>query len=120
MENAVIDDSTDTDPGQVAIARILGEIEAGRLTVEEAVAAHPELESRLRDLDVLRRLLWTAQEESEPPLPCRIDEFQILGVVGRGGMGVVYRARHPRLDREVALKTIKPTHVDERSRLRFQ
>ena len=37
-----------------------------------------------------------------------VDRFVILDVVGRGGMGVVYAAYDPELDRKIALKLVRP------------
>lgn len=46
--------------------------------------------------------------------------YEVLELVGRGGMGTVYRARHLALDRIVALKMILTGgHADEVERIRF-
>jgi serine/threonine protein kinase len=48
----------------------------------------------------------------------RLGPYDILALLGAGGMGEVYRARDSRLDREVAIKVLPASFVTDPDRLR--
>ena len=49
-----------------------------------------------------------------------VDRYEVVGELGRGGMGIVYRARDPLLNRDVAVKLIPPMLLTADAEERFR
>ena len=118
------DTSTSDDRDQL-LADILEQLTDSssdqRPTLEEAAAAHPEFADELREIwgavmvvdavaDFSRESVTVPvrhhanQELSQPPE--QLGDFLLKEEIGRGGMGVIYRAQQRSLPREVAVKLI--------------
>lgn len=70
------------------------------------------------------QLLWPLTllgPTDDPRMLGRIGPFEVSGCVGVGGMGVVFKARDPALDRYVAVKVLSPQlAASESARSRFE
>jgi serine/threonine protein kinase len=94
--------------------------------VESLRSAHAPQPTPLFNTDAFRLSRpASAAEASLPEIqPSDIEEipgYELLGVLGRGGMGIVFRARQISLKRQVALKMILTgRHARSEDRRRFQ
>jgi serine/threonine protein kinase len=103
--------------------------------IDEFVKQYPDLEQQIRQkiqnllkIDTLFDSLVQADEsEFESTIVAedlsgrKVGFFEIIEVIGRGGMGIVYLAHDTKLDRSVAVKSMPPELRDEVAvRTRFQ
>lgn len=112
----------DDSPEFPLLEQYLEQLQKGEQPDREAfLREHPELTSALDCLEALERLAPSAGEV--PPeqvsslvpissvVPCEFGPYELLEEIGRGGMGVVYKARQKSLDRLVAVKMILASHL---------
>ncbi len=102
-----------------AIAEFLDAADGGRPPDrDDFIARHPDFEEGLRtffrNLDEVTSLFGRVRDLAviggPPFIPRPFGRYQLLDVIDQGGMGIVYKARHPDLDRPVALKVILGAH----------
>ena len=117
------------------IARLSDDLRAGRTpTIDQLARENPDLSDELRELWAIAQVAEVArpsrqtlafQSNDTAPTPASLPrtfgEFELLEEIGRGGMGVVYRAYQKSLDRTVAIKMVREAHLaTEADRARFK
>ena len=100
-----------------------GDLELRR-ELEEMLEAERELSPSFLEAPALQQVAVNPTKSFIPgvmPSGKKLGPYEIIALIGSGGMGEVYRARDTRLDRTVAVKVI-PAHLssDPQRRQRFE
>ncbi|TWU29690.1 serine/threonine protein kinase [Bythopirellula polymerisocia] len=117
------------------LAQLTDQEPADRPSLEELTNSHPDLADDLRQLWGTAMLVDAVAHHSQeditplmtPPVvldmqpPRELGDFELSEEIGRGGMGIVYRARQRSLGRDVALKLIlQGAQASPTDKARFQ
>ena len=108
--------SEKTEPDFNLLDSYLRELQAGqRPNRAEFLARYPELESMLDCLEGLEELAPVTELPAAPSdtlvTETGFANYELLEEIGRGGMGVIWKARQKDLDRLVAIKMILTSHL---------
>ena len=96
---------------------IANESESFRERLAEIKSKEPTAQSSFAARGYMDVMPWIDESENHVG---RIDEFELIEFVGRGGMGIVFKALDEKLQRFVALKLMSPQMlVDEAAKARF-
>ena len=115
-------ESGEGDPGQVT--RIAEEFirlhEAGQLRdLDEFCARYPESQrdSVRQECEQLLRIQGVIKHPGRLTPGQTLASYEIIESIGKGGMGEVYRARDPKLDRDIAIKVLPPELASQPERV---
>src|SRR5262249_17260105 len=100
------------------LAKVCGDDERLREEAERLLAAH-EREGDFIDSPIFAETRGlTADDLNQSPVGRRIGPYQVISLLGRGGMGEVFLAEDTRLERKVALKILPAAFTQSPDRLR--